>query len=183
MRTIMLLVALSLTACGKSDDNDAPAKTPEVGADETEDKAAAAKTGTATATSLAIASAADLPPCDEAHNLQLVYLLAEKQFKTCQAGEWVDITIEAAAPEVDVNRLRNAIMAIEIGDTFDTMLPEAKEYILSLGEREEINATTVDYTIKAELDDSLPGCNRAYYFQVSFQNDAVASAPYDGCAE
>src|SRR5687768_15197776 len=49
--------------------------------------------------SLAIASAADLPPCTDANNQQLIYVKLEAQFYTCDAGQWTTIAIKGEQGE------------------------------------------------------------------------------------
>jgi hypothetical protein len=46
--------------------------------------------------SLAIASATELPVCDLSRDKQLIYLMAEREFRTCQSGVWQTIAIQGA---------------------------------------------------------------------------------------
>jgi hypothetical protein len=47
--------------------------------------------------SLALDSKADLPACEEGNDKQLVYVIDEEQFYTCESSEWteIDVTTEA----------------------------------------------------------------------------------------
>lgn len=49
--------------------------------------------------SMALNAEADLPVCDEQRKTQLVYLIAEKKFKTCDGAAWQDIEIAAPASQ------------------------------------------------------------------------------------
>jgi hypothetical protein len=181
-KVVSLVTGLALAACGSGGSgggSDSPA--PNTPVEEPKDTTDKSPTDTqATPYSMALATAADLPACDEAHEKQLVYLLAEKQFQTCQAGAWVVIEIEAPEPELDLNRLHNAIMAIQVGDTLDDMIPEAREYLLSLGKKTDINATTFEYRLLGPVAEN--DCERAYHYSVKFQNNAVLDPPHDACA-
>lgn len=53
--------------------------------------------------SIALASAADLPACDEDASGQLVYLRKERQFLACEAGEWLPIDISGQAGKAGEN--------------------------------------------------------------------------------
>lgn len=179
-----LLPLLLVAGCGRDNDNDGPAPAPQAAPVEEPTETPADVPTVALPTSLAINSLAELPTCDAARNQQLVYVLDAKQFQTCQAGAWVVVEIQApapVAPGVDLNRLRNAILTIQPGQTLETMLPETKEYLLSLGEHIVINASVFDILVKSEYDAALP-CKYAYYYSVKFINNAVDNA-YDGCAD
>lgn len=91
------------------------------------------------------------------------------------------VEITAPKPALDVNRLKNAISSIQPGQTLETMIPEAREYLLSLGEKDVISATVYDYLLVAPADAALP-CGRAYSYIVKFVNNAVDHT-YDGCAD
>ena len=95
MRAIILCTLLA--GCGSSNksDNDSPAQP------QPEQQKQAAPIAVIPQ-SMAIADAAALPACDEAHNQQLVYVLADKQFQTCQAGAWQVIDIAPPAPKQSV---------------------------------------------------------------------------------
>jgi hypothetical protein len=191
MRALYIGFALILAACGSHDgdnDGDSPAN---------ENNAKTAEVGTEGPTSLTLETPADLPECNEARNRQLIYIIETEEFQTCKDGAWVVVTIpvpEATPEPLDLNRLHNAIMTIDVsdnitdpndpgylnGDTMESMIPEAREYLLSLGEREEINATTVDYTL-AKLAAAGAACEWEYYYLVKFRSGSVISV-YDGCA-
>lgn len=81
MLTRMLTIVL-LTGCGVEQQNAAPQ--PQT----TEESGPV---------SLAVTSMAALPPCDADRDRQLVYLMNEQEFRTCQSGIWQVVVIQGAA--------------------------------------------------------------------------------------
>lgn len=68
--------------------------------------------------SLAVPAASDLPVCNADNNQQLVYVLAVKQFQTCQSGAWVKIDITAPVPVVvppSSEAMWQTVAAVELG--------------------------------------------------------------------
>jgi hypothetical protein len=166
----LLALSASLVACGDDQDGQADGQANATDTTDTEMPQA-----------LAVADATALPECGEANNLQLVYLLAEKQFQTCQDGTWIALDIDSAP--MDSKRLHNALMAIKVGDTLETMLPEAKEYILSLGEKDE--GTDLKYSYVISNDPKTNGvldCSKYYNYRVNFSDaDDTALGVTDYC--
>jgi hypothetical protein len=81
--------------------------------------------------SLAVATATALPPCDEAHNQQLVYVMDTKQFQTCQGGAWQVVEITAAAPKPSGQEIYNKLQTIVPDQMLDDMRPEVRAVLLS----------------------------------------------------
>lgn len=76
---VILLIG-ALTACGKDEGN-------KKGAEET-------KLETKTSPhALSLKDKNSMPDCTDENEFQLVYITSEKQFYTCEAGEWVTINI------------------------------------------------------------------------------------------
>jgi hypothetical protein len=121
---ILLLVAVG---CGtdKDSNDSAPAPEQQSVADET------APESQAVPYSMALASAAELPPCDEAHNQQLVYLLDSKEFQTCQAGAWQVVEIQAPEPAGPaLVEVKNLLSTIQLKDKMADIVPEARALLL-----------------------------------------------------
>jgi hypothetical protein len=192
MRLYVLVIATVLIACGSDGYGGASSPNVQAAASPAPEQEGAVPP---LPVSLAVADATQLPTCDEAHNLQLVYLMAEKQFQTCQAGSWTAIAIAAPTPTPDpinVNRLRNAMKAIEVsdndtdpndpgylnGDSLDSMLAEAREYLLALGERNEVNDHVYDLILAGETSNG--ECGFSFYFDVKFKDGRVINV-YDAC--
>ncbi len=163
MRTYVACIALTLTACGGSDD-DSPTAAP----------------APAAPYSIALATVEELPACDADHDKQLVYILATKEFQTCQAGAWAKVEIAVPAAPVDpaeVNLAKNLMATIKVDDTLDTMLPEARELVLSgtKGTAAGTSGTGTEYTISR-----YDGATQLYYYVVRFNSDGKVASVYDG---
>lgn len=180
---ILPLVLLTAIGCGSDKDNNDPQPAPIAGpeADPTESPEDVAKQQAEMPTSLAIATVAELPACDAARNQQLVYVLDAKQFQTCQAGAWVVVEITVPKPDLDVNRLHNAIMSIQIGQTLENMIPEAREYLLALGEKDIVSASVYNFVLISDATADRE-CNRVFHYTVRFVNNIVDSV-HDACAD
>ncbi len=150
MKAYVLCIGVVLVGCGADDENES--STPPI-----------------QQYSMALATEAELPACDAAHDKQLVYITETKEFQTCQAGAWAKVelpTPEPVAESVDpaeVNLVKNALATIKVyEDTLETMLPEAREIVLS-GEKKEESPTVTAYTI-SKFDDAAKAM--AYYYIV-----------------
>ncbi len=85
MRYVLIGICLLTFSCGKgrsgSDDKGSDSSSP----------------ASDSKRSLALDSKADLPACGEENDKQLVYVIDEEQFYTCESAEWteIDVTTEA----------------------------------------------------------------------------------------
>lgn len=91
MHKYVLMISILAAGCGTSSGGDGAADTPATKQTTTPTPSGAVGTG-----ALAFNTAAELPACDTSRDHQLVYVIATKQFQTCQAGAWT--VIEIAAP-------------------------------------------------------------------------------------
>lgn len=158
---VLVLYALQLAACGSDRDaSPEPAVPVEENTQVTDPTARGQEPPPATSYSMAM-KAAELPACDAAHDRQLVYLLDTKQFQTCQSGTWQVVEITTPAPVLDKTRLANSIGAIQVGQTLSEMIPEAREYLLTLATVEPAGAGK-EYAIVGTDDDF--ACE--YYYAV-----------------
>lgn len=82
-------LALFLVACGSSDRGD----------HDGEDTADGDPDSGTLKPSLYINTAAELPDCTEAEERWLIYVQEDAAFKTCSAGSWVDVDINAQAKD------------------------------------------------------------------------------------
>jgi len=132
MRLAIVLVA-GLAACGTDDKSDSPAGNPEPESTTQDPQAPAdepAPQPQAVPYSMALDSAAALPVCDTAHDKQLVYLLTERKFVTCQVPNWQAVEIVAPEPAPNLAAIKNALATIELGTPLTEVLPEARAVLL-----------------------------------------------------
>jgi hypothetical protein len=168
MRLYVLILYAACTGCGADSDGESENAAP------------------TTPYSMALDSAAELPPCDDAHDKQLVYVLATKEFQTCQAGAWVKVemaapTASTPADPAEVNRVKNAIATIKVGDTLETMLPDARAVVLSGTKVGSGDATTGDDTYTISKYDGATGGTKLYYYTVTIErSNGQVSHIYEG---
>jgi hypothetical protein len=141
---------------------------------------------------LTVDTPADRPPCTQAEERQLIYVIETSQFEVCAPGGWEVIDIAgkdgkqgqvgsrggsgpkgdagqdgvagpagaigpagpagapgADAPNIytDMRRIKNTLATIKVGDTLLTMLPEARDYLLTLGRysSETVNSRFMEF--------------------------------------
>ncbi len=98
--------------------------------------------------SMALATAADLPACDAAHDKQLVYVLDTKQFQTCQAGAWAAVEIAAPTAKLDLTTAQNLLSTIKPRVLMSDILPEVRAVLLG--------PNSVHTEVAADSDTCLP---------------------------
>jgi hypothetical protein len=92
MRNFTVFVVFLLTACGAAPDDAASDQLPDVTKQQAEEKSIDDVTNEKSSSTLYVKEGEEIPACDE--ESQLIYVQAEKTFKTCVSGAWVNIDIQ-----------------------------------------------------------------------------------------
>ena len=127
MRCVQLLVFLSITACGATETatNAVPSPTP---------TPEATPTPTPTPEPLldSVELVSDLPICSSggAYDGHEVKIEKPAQRKKCQDGVWVITVPPEPVEELTADEVIKRLRTIKLGDTLQTMLPEAREILL-----------------------------------------------------
>jgi hypothetical protein len=73
---------------------------------------------------------------------------------------------EAGVDKVALKKAYNALLTVKKDDTFDGLLPEARDAIFTYGERVDFDTGAFNYKVGMSIDDSQPRSDGNCYFSM-----------------